>query len=227
MPPNNATIWQYPYVDGSTLQLMTAAVGVAGTLSASVLAQTLGRRTERDRRQAEDRSRWLTERLRVSSKLGSCALALERRLYEACSLLDDEERADRLPGHVNIHTVPEEGLEDVSLDAFTLHCLVEAAQGGLDAFPELDQLVAELALLGEPEEAQAADELLDSLLVAIAMIEKYAPSKEGFQAVLECQTRRKRLVQASRRSLRIDQGVVEHRSLGRLRRGWSRAEIEP
>lgn len=190
---------------------MTAAIGVAGTLSASVLAQALGRRNERDRRQAEDRSRWLTERLRVSSKFGSTALILERNLLDACAFLDNDQRAERLPGHKSIFAVPRTGLAAAQLDAFAVEYLSKAAHDGFEAISELEQLASELALVGELAEAQAANELIEALLDAVGMIEMCATANETYQAIYMCRTHREALLQASRRSLRIDQGIEQRK----------------
>jgi len=139
-------------------------------------------------------------------------LALERNLYDAVAFLDNEERAERLPGHKSIFMVPRSGLEEAHLDAFAVEYLSKAAHDGFEAMPELEQLASELALVGDPAEAHAANELIDALLDAVGMIEMCATVTEAWQAIQESRARREALVQASRRSLRIDQGVEQRKS---------------
>ena len=201
-------IRQNPLMDGSTVQLLTASVGVAGTLAASVLTQALGRRVERDRRKSEDQSRWLAERQRVAAQLIASALVLERQLWSACAFMDDDERTERLGGYTSIHMVPDEGLEGI-IDSVELNILGGMLEETDEPLRKLEVLVAELALIGEPNEAKVADQLLDSFLVAMSIIESFQSSHHAFQAVLTCKSNREQLIQESRKSLRVDAKPVD------------------
>src|SRR4051794_29934851 len=94
-----------------TAQNFIAGVGRLGTLSAAVVTQVLANRAERVRRGQEDESRWLGERLRANREFLGGALSLERDLWSAASMLDNDSRTSRLPGYTSILLVPEEGLD--------------------------------------------------------------------------------------------------------------------
>ena len=55
-------------MDETTVQLLVASVGVAGTLAGALLGQLLAGRAERQRRLAENQSRWLADSLRVNTR---------------------------------------------------------------------------------------------------------------------------------------------------------------
>lgn len=134
-------------MDPSTVQLLTASVGVAGTLAASVLAQTLSRRGDRERRKAEDQSRWLSERLKVTTQLVAAAQSLERDLGSACAFLDRDEREERIPGYTTVFALPDEGLVGI-IDGETRELLTDALYSAFKSFDELEQLAAELSIIG-------------------------------------------------------------------------------
>lgn len=190
-------------MDSSLVTVLTTTVGVTGTLAGSALTQIFARRGERDRRSAEDQSRWLTERLRVTSDLINRALSLERILWSACAHLDRDDREERLPGYTSIELIPEEGIEGV-IDSVTREILIDAVGPGLEAINKLDSLAAELALISTPAEAVAAEQLIDALLNTIGLLEAFYPFDAAADSVLACRNLREELILASRKSLRVD-----------------------
>ena len=101
---------QYVGMDDTTVHLLLASLGVAGTLAAALLTQLLAGRAERQRRLREDQSRWLTDRLRVNTTFLARSLSLERDLWSAAALLDRDDRLVRMPVHTSIFLTPEEGI---------------------------------------------------------------------------------------------------------------------
>ncbi len=190
-------------MDASTVQLITASVGVAGTLAAAVLTQMLARRAESDRRASEDRARWLQERLRANSQFLSDAIALERDIWSAASHLDSQSRDERMPGYKTILLTPEEGLPDI-FDELTRTILVEAIEGAYSRLDSMELLVAQVALIGTPEEAKAARKLHEALWDAAAMLEMYSRSDDAYEAILAARRARDEFAEAARSGLRVD-----------------------
>jgi hypothetical protein len=193
----------YIRMDSSTVQLLTASLGVGGTLSASIFAQVFMRRGERDRRRADDQARWLTERLRITSQIISRSVALERQLCDAACFLDNKKRAKRIPGYKSLHLVPKEGVPGV-IDAEVLEIVVDSLHSAGDEFNDLELLEAELKIIGGAAEAEAASELLMALLDLMGEVEVFARADDAFSAARECATSREALVRAVRNSLRVD-----------------------
>src|SRR4030095_12439018 len=131
-------------MDATTAQILTASVGVAGTLAAALLTQLLGRRAERERRIADDKSRWLKDRLNLNTRLLAGCLSLERDLWSACAQLDPEEREHRMAGHTTILLTPEEGIPGI-LDTEARSIIVEAIEDAFERLQELENAVAEIA----------------------------------------------------------------------------------
>jgi hypothetical protein len=194
-------------VDASTVQLITASVGVAGTLTAAVLTQMLARRAESDRRASEDRARWLQERLRVNSQFLSGALALERDIWSADSQLDRDSRNERMPGYTTILLTPKEGLPGI-FDELTRTILVEAIEDAYSRLDEMELLVAQIALIGTLEEAIAARTLHEALWDAAGMLETYASFDDACEVVLAARRARDHFAEAARSGLRVDGEAV-------------------
>jgi hypothetical protein len=184
------------------VQVVTTALGVGGTLAAALLTQAFNRRAERERYQREDRSRWLTERQRVAAKFLAGALALERNLWSLCSHLDRESRHTRLPGYTTILLIPEEGIPGI-VDSLTRDILVDGIESASEELNALEELAAEITLIGTPDEATAASELHDRLWDVVGMLEGFVPFEDAADAVQECRSIRDAFSVAARQSLQV------------------------
>ncbi|MGP3687441.1 hypothetical protein ACTVZO_22525 [Streptomyces sp. IBSNAI002] len=189
------------------VQALTAGIGVAGTLAAALLTQAFNRRTERDRHKREDQARWLADRQRVGAKFLAGALSMERELWSTCAQLDREMRSERLPGHTSILLTPDDGIPGV-LDATTRAIVVETIEEGFERLNELEELVAELTLIGSPEEAATAGELLERLGDCIGHLEVFAPFDDAADAVERCRSARDAFSIEARRSLQGDESFL-------------------
>jgi hypothetical protein len=188
---------------GDVVQLLTAGIGVAGTLAAALFTQKLGRTAERERYLREDKARWLAERLRVNSRYLSGALALERELWSACAFLDSDERAERLAGFTCLVMTPEEGLPGI-IDQEAREILLDATRTASEKMDELENLSAEITLIGTPEEGTTARELWERLSVVCGLIEAFRPFDQAADAVEECRAARDEFAAAARESLQVD-----------------------
>jgi hypothetical protein len=192
--------------DGAILdgmELVLAVVGIAGTLSAALLTQILASRAEERRRLSEDQTRWLLERRRVSAELLAGALKLERQLWSACSHLDNDARAARLPGYTSILLTPTKGVPPV-LDELAREILVDAIEDAFEAVDSLEVLVAEVALVGTAEEAVRARALLESLGDVVGLLETFASFHDGADAVERSRSARDAYLEAARAGLRVE-----------------------
>jgi hypothetical protein len=191
-------------MDANVVQLLTSTVGVAGTLAAALLTQMFGRRADRDKQTSEDRVRWMNERLRVDSALMGTAIKLEKQIYDNAALLqDDASPHDRLPGYLNIHMAPEQGVDGV-LDAWVREKLVEDDEATHLMIDEMSGHIGEIELLGTPDEARIANELIDAYLGAMSCLEAFTRSKDAYAAVLEAQRIRRQFALAARAGLAVD-----------------------
>jgi len=180
---------------------------VGGTLAAALLTQLLSRRAERDRRAAEDRSRWLGDRLRLNARLLAGSLALERDLWSACAHLDRQEREDRLPGHKSILLTLEEGLPGI-LDDIDRSILVDAIEDSFERLNDLEGLVAEISIVGTTSEANAARALHEALWDVTGMLEAYEQFDIVADAVEACRSARDDFTRVARQGLRVDGAPV-------------------
>jgi len=196
-------------MDGSTGQVVIAAIGVAGTLAAALVSQLLSRRAERDRRREEDRSRWLADRQRLYSRFLAQALSLERDLWSACSMLDQDARDRRIPGYTSILLTPEEGVDGI-LDALTRTILVEATERGFHDLDKLELVAAEITIIGASGEAAAARNVLDALWDVVGMLEGYARFTDAADGVEACRAARDQFARAARVGLRVDGEFLPH-----------------
>lgn len=187
------------------VQVVTTGLGVGGTLAAALLTQASNRRAERERHEREDRSRWLVERQRVAAKFLAGALALERNLWSLCSHLDRDMRPVRLPGHTTVLLIPDEGIPDV-IDALTRDILVDGIESAFDELNILEELVAEITLIGTPGEARAAAELHNRLFDVVGMLEGFFHFDDAADVVEECRSLRDSFSVAARQSLQVDGG---------------------
>lgn len=202
-------------VSGATLQLAIAGLGVAGTLAAALFTQVLARKAEQGRRRADDASRWLAERLKVNSRLLAESLALEREIWDLCSFLDRNKREERLPGYTSIYTIPKSGIPEV-VDEETRTILVNGLHGIDDRLGNLEQVVAEISLIGSPLESEATRSYLSALWDAYACLETYSLFDVAADAVEKCRALRDQFTSAARESLRVDGQFMAHDERPRL-----------
>ncbi|WP_163013299.1 hypothetical protein [Streptomyces fungicidicus] len=189
------------------VQVVTAGLGVGGTLAAALLTQAANRRADRDRYSREDRHRWLVERQRVGTRFLAGALAVERNLWSLCSHLDREDRPERLPGHTTVLLTPEEGIPGV-LDALTREILIEGIEEAFADLEGLEELVAEITLIGTPSEAAAASDLMGRLADTVGWLESFAPFDVAADSVEGCRTARDLFSVEARKSLQVDGGFT-------------------
>ena len=188
-------------MDDTTMQVVIASVGVVGTLAAALLTQLLTGRAEQRRRVAEDHSRWLADRLRVNTRFLAGSLSLERDLWSAASHLDRDDRVVRMPGLTTIFAAPEEGLPGV-FDEITLSILVEAVEEAFTRLDALEELAAEIALVGTEDEVHAARELQDALVEVVGLLEGYQPFDAAADAVERVRAARDAFTRSARAGLR-------------------------
>jgi hypothetical protein len=195
-------------MDATTAQILTASVGVAGTLAAALLTQLLGRRAERERRIADDKSRWLKDRLNLNTRLLAGCLSLERDLWSACAQLDPEEREHRMAGHTTILLTPEEGIPGI-LDTEARSIIVEAIEDAFERLQELENAVAEIALIGTTSEAEAAREMHQALWQVVSLLEGFQRFDLAADAVEACRSARDGFMRAARQGLRVDGELIQ------------------
>jgi hypothetical protein len=183
------------------VQVAVAAVGVVGTLAAALLTQLLAGSAERRRRLADDRSRWLSDRLRVNTRFLAGALSLERDLWSAAAQLDPDDRSVRMPGFTTILLTPDHGIPGV-FDETTRSILVEAVEDAFTRLDALEELAAEIALVGTGGEIRAARELHEALWGAAGCLESYQPFDVAADAVERARTARDAFTNAARAGLR-------------------------
>ena len=187
-------------MDQSTVQLITAIAGFAATLGGVLITQYFNRRSESSRRRYETESRWHEENYRVSASIVTKATAIERSLYSAASVLDDEEREPRMPGCKTILLSPEDGIDGL-FDEVIREILVEAVEDGFTVIEEIDDLAGELEIIGSPEQTVATRLLTDQILDAVGELEMFTRSSDAYLAILAIREARAAFADASRRSL--------------------------
>jgi hypothetical protein len=202
-------------VSGAALQLATAGLGVAGTLTAALCTQALARKAEQDRRRADDASRWLAERLKVNSRLLAEGLALEREIWDLCSFLDRDEREERLSGHTSLYMTPESGIPGI-VDEEARTILVNGLHGIDERLGDLEKVVAEISLIGSPSESLAARSYLNALWDTYGWLESYSLFDVAADAVEKCRALRDQFTSAARESLRVEGKFVAYDERPRL-----------
>jgi hypothetical protein len=187
-------------MDQQTIQLLTATAGLLATLGGVAVTQVFNRRGENVRRKYEARSRSHADNYRVSAAIVTKAVAIERTLHSAASFLDDDERDPRIPGSKSILFAPEEGVDGL-FDSVAREILVEAIEDGFKVIDEMDDLRGELAILGSPEQTEAADELGDRILEAIGSLEMFAKYSVAWEEIHAIRHGRDSFAEAARTSL--------------------------
>jgi len=197
------THWHDRLVNESTVQIILTSIGVVGTLAAALLTQVLAQRAEAARRAAEDRSRWLVDRLRLNARFLAESLSLERELWSAAAHLDPDERAIRMPGYTSILLTPDDGLPGV-FDKTTREILVEVIEDAFERLNHLEETAAEIALVGTADEVSTARALHEALWDVVGWLETYAPFDVVADNVEHCRAARDAFAQAARAGLRTD-----------------------
>jgi hypothetical protein len=183
--------------------LWTAVIGVVGTLLGVLITQHFAARAADRRQLQEDGKRWLSERLQVSRTLLARSSTIERDLWSACSHLDREARAVRMPGYTTILLTPVEGLPGV-FDEISRAIIVEAVEDAFDALNQVEELEAEVQLIGSPTEGHAAVALVEALWEVVGFLEGYGPFDDAADAVLRAKAAREAFRVAARESLMVD-----------------------
>ncbi|GAA4908118.1 hypothetical protein [Streptomonospora salina] len=97
------------------VQVLTAFIGVAGTLAAAIVTQAIARRNERDRRTADDQRRWndLSFELAHSLLQETDALADRAHTGKAGYWIRSRKRRAALAraGHLHMGDLPDEGVD--------------------------------------------------------------------------------------------------------------------
>ena len=187
-------------MDQLTLQLLKATLGFAATLDGILITQHFNRRGEVARRRYKAQSRWHEENYRVCSAIVTKATAVERRLYSAASMLDDEEREPRMPGIKTILLSQEGGIEGL-FDSIKREILVEAIEDGFKVLDEIEDLAGELAIVGTAEQAAASRRLGDQILDAVGAMESFAQFSDAYREILAIGRAREAFANAARSSL--------------------------
>ncbi|GAA1681106.1 hypothetical protein GCM10010977_32200 [Citricoccus zhacaiensis] len=183
------------------MQLLVASVGVAGTLAGALLSQLLAGRAEKQRRVAENQSRWLADSLRVNTRLLAGSLSLERDMWSAAAQLDRDNRPVRMPAHTTILLTPEQGIPGV-FDRVTRAILVEAVEEAFERLDVLEEVAAEIALVGTVEEVSSAHALHEALWDVVGGLESYQAFDVVADAVERARAARDNFTRASRMALR-------------------------
>jgi hypothetical protein len=194
-------------MEPETAQIVVGGLGIAGTLAASVLTQALSRRAERERRRVEDDTRWLRDRLAITTELLSKAGQVHRKLYSAAAFLRAPggtygDRALWLAGHMNLLETPEEGLPGI-VSAEDREILIDTEFEVTELLLQMEDDVSRVVLLGTEEEAEAARRMHEALWEAEGDLEMYAPPNLAYPNLDAAQTAIDAFVKACRLGLRV------------------------
>jgi hypothetical protein len=158
---------------------------------------------DKDRQSPDDKARWLPERYRINSQLLREAICLERDLWNVASFLDADDRDKRMPGHTTILLTPQEGLPGI-FDEDTRAILVEAVEDAFSRLDSMELLVAEVALIGTPEQTKTARALHEALWDVTGLLEAYASFHDAADAVEAVRRAKDQFAEAARSSLRVE-----------------------
>ncbi|MFJ1809942.1 MULTISPECIES: hypothetical protein [unclassified Streptomyces] len=101
--------------------------------------------------------------------------------------------------------IPDEGIPGV-IDALNRDILVDGIESAFENLDALEELVAEITLIGTPGEATAAVELHNRLFDVVGLLEGFAPFDDAADTVQECRSIRDAFSIAARESLQVDGG---------------------
>lgn len=187
-------------MDHQTAQIAIAGSGLVATLLGIIITQLFNSRGERRRRVHEATSRWHEENYRVCAAIVTKATGVERDLYNAAAMLDDQERKPRMPGTKSVLLSSEEGIDGV-FDGITREIIVEAVEHGFEVLDELDSLTRELAIIGTAEQIEAARLLADQILGAVGSLEIFAMSSDAYERILAIREAKESFSESSRNYL--------------------------
>lgn len=187
-------------MDHQTAQIAIAGSGLVATLLGIIITQLFNSRGERRRRVHEATSRWHEENYRVCAAIVTKATGVERDLYNAAAMLDDQERKPRMPGTKSVLLSSEEGIDGV-FDGITREIIVEAVEHGFEVLDELDSLTGELAIIGTAEQIEAARLLADQILGAVGSLEIFAMSSDAYERILAIREAKESFSESSRNYL--------------------------
>jgi hypothetical protein len=115
--------------------------------------------------------------------------------------LDRDPREERIPGATSILLTPDEGIPGV-FDETTRAILVEAIEDAFERLDALEEIAAEVALIGTADEVTAASQPHEALWEVAGHLEVFAPFDVAADAVERCRAARNRFTDAARISLR-------------------------
>jgi hypothetical protein len=113
-----------------------------------------------------------------------------------------------MPGHTTILLTPEAGIPGV-MDEITRGILVDGIEEAFADLDALEELVAEITLIGTPGEAAAASVLMGHLADTVGWLESFAPFDVAADSVQQCRTARDQFSVEARKSLQVDGGFTE------------------
>ncbi|MGW4030928.1 hypothetical protein ACWEFL_16670 [Streptomyces sp. NPDC004838] len=210
----------------STIQLLLAALGVGGTLTAAILTQVLQKRAERERRTAEDLRRWHAERFRVAKELLYKIKETERILWSACASLPNEDEYSRLrrAGHTTLLNVPQTDVppdsdDPVIFDVIHLEIVREALTQAFGLLEAAEHLTAEISILSDGATPTAAAVMFEAAWDAVGAVETTRGTQDAaFEAVLAVKEPIARFQAAVRDELGVTGPTVVRSGRGRLAR---------
>lgn len=139
--------------------------------------------------------------MRVNTRFLAGSLSLERDLWSAAAQLDPDDRSVRIPGHTTILLTPEQGIPGV-IDKVSRSILVEAVEDAFERLDALEEVAAEIALVGTVEEVDSARALHEALWDVTGDLESYQAFDVAADAVERARAARDAFTSASRRALR-------------------------
>lgn len=202
-------------MDAQAAQILLAAFGIAGTLSASLLTQVFTRRAELERRRIDDETRWLPNRLEIATELLSKAGAVHRTMFSAAAFHSApdgpiEDRPKWLAGYMNLLATPDGGLPGI-LSAEDREILLEMQHDEIKALEAMEDLVSRVVLLATDDEATAARAMREALWDAEGYLEIYAPANLIYPALFAAKDAIDTYAETARIGLRVPGAAGDRR----------------
>lgn len=194
----------------SGIQVTIAFLGIAGTLSAALLTQMLAGRSERRREAIQRESKWHVEQVRLDGALVKTALSLERDLWSVAAFLSREPGSPRLPGYTSILLVPKGGIPGV-LEAVDHEILFDAIEDAYSRLDSMEELVAEICLIGTQAEGERARDLHEALWEAAGDLESFVPFDQAADDIQACRSARDRFISEARQAIGRDSFTASDR----------------
>jgi hypothetical protein len=195
-------------VSSSELDLLTAAIAAISVLAGVALQYFFSVLNRRRTQARENEQRWLDKRHKAITRLLTGAVNLESKIWEICSLLDDDEREERLPGYTSIFMTSDEGLPPF-LDESSRNILIGGCYDAMKRLEKMALVIVEIQLIGSPEESLASLKLFDALWDAVGLVESFAKFSDAADQVDLCRKYRELLVDAARSSFQIPGSIFE------------------